>query len=115
VKNHPPQTTENYRGSFMRQFWASIALIGFFLSFMIHIATYVGFNAGEVFPLIWLLHIVALVLWFVMVPELRGQRNWNKVLEPLPIWGRKLLGICFIYTAINFAVFFIGEVGKGVP
>jgi hypothetical protein len=99
----------------MRQVWASIAFIGFFLSFMIHVATYGGFNAGEVFPLIWILHIVALMLWFVMVLKLRGQRNWNKVLEPLPIWCRKLLGICFIYTAINFAVIFIGEVGKGVP
>lgn len=99
---------------------AKFAGAGFFVSLLAHFGTYLGYNTAEVNQSIWALHILAMLVFGLLVFSIngrypKGNRDWKTVTAHYPLWARRLLIIAFGYVALNFMVGFCGEVGKAVP
>lgn len=104
----------------LKQTLGLIALVGFMISLLVHLLTYVGINAASFFPPIWLLHIGIFVVFIPFVLSTQSiqrehQRNaLGVILKDVPLWAKLVLGFVFAYAMINFMLF-IGLSEGGSP
>jgi hypothetical protein len=86
------------------------AFIGFGISLVVHLLTFLGLNISEHVPWIWVLHLGIFVFGVPMVfssINLEGRKDfWRKYFAPMPHWVRYVVYGFFAYTAINFIIFF---------
>jgi len=93
----------------MRIAFALLALLGFCLSMVAHVATLLGVDVREHVPLVWLLHLGVFV---VAVPMISAMRKWKSrsflttLLRGLPVWARAFTISLGVYTILNFIVCF---------
>lgn len=89
-----------------------LALLGFVLSAIVHVLSYVGVAVPDRFPAAWALHVGIFPLFFPLVLQLRRwtgtQWNWwagsgmRQLLRFFPAWAYALVIILWIYVPINF-------------
>ncbi len=95
-------------------FFALLALLGFFASLAVHIAAICGIPAHVYVPAVWALHVGVFIVFFPAiikqgVGRMRGARNLNEMQQlgknfwkSIPRPQFILLQILFVYTFINF-------------
>lgn len=87
-----------------------LAFGGFFLSLVVHGATYVGINLSERLSWVWGLHLLIFPLFIPMVLLLRargieGRDFWKRFFAPMPKWIKYAFYVLGAYTLINFLLF----------
>ena len=86
-----------------RRPWALYSLIGFTLSLVVHALTYAGIDASRAMPLVWALHIGAMIAFIAMMIISRRKRESHAFeLPDWPAWAYVLLVAGILYTAFNF-------------
>jgi hypothetical protein len=81
---------------------------GFGVSLVVHSATYFGFDLLDSFPLLWGLHLAAIVAFGAMI---RASRSRHDVGQPIlafprwPSWAYLLAFAGFTYAFVNFIAF----------
>jgi hypothetical protein len=99
----------------MHKLLAFSALVGFILSFAVHISALIGIDAASTFPPIWGLHIGALAVFFPIVVSARksfGIRpTFAQFRSTLPTWVIAVGAGIFAYAIINFMFFIAGTEG----
>jgi len=86
---------------------AFFPLAGFVLSLAVHALTYAGIDVSRGFPLVWALHLGAILAFGAMM--LGGRRNRRAagfVLPDWPAWAYLLVAAAFFYAFVNFVRFF---------
>jgi hypothetical protein len=92
----------------LRQYFSLLAFVGFAVSLIIHLLTFLGLNLNERVPWIWILH---LGIFIVFVPMLIAPLNWERkhwwrnFLAPMPKWVHYIAYGFFAYGIINFLIF----------
>jgi hypothetical protein len=96
-----------------RQYFSLFAFLGFGISLVVHLLTFLGLNLSERAPWIWLLHVGMFVFFIPLVFSRfnRSSRNsrsdfWQRFFAPMPRWARALVKGLFVYVPINFLLFF---------
>ena len=97
---------------------AALALIGFIVSTIVHIAALMG---TKIFPEAEILHVGIFVVFFpailstIRVQKLRMNRSdvWKLLLLGCPSWMKKVTYVLFSYAIVNFIIFAI--LPKGSP
>jgi hypothetical protein len=101
-----------------------LAAVGLVLSALAHFSTFFGVDVLEICPWIWFLHIGIFVVFIpavVLQKSVAKQRDRKRSssfsdIAPLaPKWLAKLTTVLFIYTFINFAIFFVTTAKAGSP
>lgn len=98
-----------------------ILVFGLAASMVAHFSTFFGVNPQQVFPGVWLLHILIFV---VLIPtdiyrnkasRRQSRKDFCKAaMANTPRWMMKLVGILFAYAIFNFFVFLMLTIG-GMP
>ena len=93
----------------MRPFFYWLALVGFALSALVHLATFVGVNPQGIFPGVWVLHLGIFLVW---VPAIFGAEKlgkwptrgklWGFLVEKGPRWMQVLCVILAVNAVFNF-------------
>jgi dolichyl-phosphate-mannose--protein O-mannosyl transferase len=106
---------------------AIISLIGFSITLIIHLLTFVGVGLFAITSQLAVVMFIGAFGVFVLMAfgslnlnldysrsYEAYQNNWRKILAPIPIWGQRLITICGIYVFINFNLtFMVGPIGLG--
>lgn len=101
----------------MKRVLAIIAFVGFFLSLMVHLTTFLGIDPSKRAPFVWGLHVG---IFIVFIPMLIYQRsepkgyNFGAFMASMPNLARYAIVGLFVYAVLNFALFFLLSEG-GVP
>jgi len=91
------------------------SLIGFAMSLVAHALTYAGIDVSRGMPLVWALHIGAMIAFGAMIIVSRRNSSPNGfVLPDWPAWAYMLLVAATLYAAFNFMHFFTLNEG-GTP
>src|ERR1051326_9006396 len=86
----------------MARIWGSAALLGFGVTVAVHVATTVGRDLYVQFPLVWLLHLGAILVFGACVASAAvSQFKLADILSRFPVWALVLVGITFVYNAAN--------------
>ena len=91
-----------------------IALIGFALSAMVHVAALNGTDIAGRFPAVWVLHVGIFVVFvpFVFATRRRASHSSSfHFFELLPRWVTFAGAVLFAYAAVNFGVFMLRSEG----
>jgi hypothetical protein len=106
---------ETGRGFSYRKILAILAALGFAVSLVVHLATYLGVNVSRHVPAVWLLHVGVFIVFVPMVITIytksgksrpqSGGDFWRQFFNPMPRWVRLLSYGLFAYVAINFILF----------
>jgi hypothetical protein len=100
----------------------AIAVFGLVFSALAHISTFFGINPQSMFPAVWGLHVLLLVVWFPVIFMSRkictkeNRKDFIKIItKHAPFWMKALSVALFIYAFFNFfyTVFALNE--GGVP
>jgi len=89
-----------------------LALLGFLLALAAHLCGVAGYDLMAVLPGVMALHVGAIVLMIPTVLSLRRQdlngrsKLWPGLKDRLPAWAVLIGRALFVYTLINFALFF---------
>ncbi|MBS1637414.1 MAG: hypothetical protein JST26_15975 [Bacteroidetes bacterium] len=107
-----------------------VAVLGWCMSFVVHVLSLFGFDVGEKIPLIGLLHFGIFIVWLPTVIRMKLRQdemktkkangsvfsNANQVLKALfentPAWLKIVAIICFIYAPVNFVIFAMNQTGS---
>ena len=101
----------------MKRVFATLAIIGFFTSLIVHLTTFLGINPAKYVPAVWVLHVGCLAVFAPMIFDQKGTEKktfQREIFSPLPGWARHLISAFFLYALINFALFIFLSEG-GVP
>lgn len=94
------------------------AMTGFFVSVIVHFATFLHLEFLADFPAVFILHLGAMggVLFIIAADKgwLGDPRSWTDEWESIPGWVFALGGVVFVYAGINFALF-IAQLEGGMP
>ena len=92
-------------------------MLGFGLSLITHLATYLGVNVARHVPFVWLLHVgifLGVVAMLIDAPSKAvgdwsdtGPNYWRGFFDPMPGWVRYLSYGLFAYVVINFVLFLV--------
>ncbi|UVE68227.1 hypothetical protein L2Y90_29415 [Burkholderia pyrrocinia] len=93
----------------------AIALIGFVISFVVHVTALMGVDLVALIPGIWVLHVG---IFFVCIPfvflsrkELGRERALSRLRKGLPSWITVVGTMLFIYALANFFLFMLHTEG----
>lgn len=93
----------------MNRVLAILALTGFVLSLVAHLAASAGINVLALIPLVWLLHLGIFVVFLPFVAQTRNRLGTKTSLTGLravmPDWALLLGAALFFYALINFLLF----------
>ena len=96
----------SHRGGWRRPS-ALFPLAGFVVSLVVHALTYAGIDVSRGFPLVWALHVGAILAFGTMM--VGGRRNrWAGGFElpDWPAWAYLLAAAALFYAFVNFMRFF---------
>jgi hypothetical protein len=84
-----------------------IALVGFFVSLLVHLLTFAGVDVSSRFPYVWSLHIGGLFLvWIPFVLLNRSgfgkQLKFGEMTSGVPTWASLIVAAVFAYMILNF-------------
>lgn len=104
----------------MKKILAIFSLIGFGISFIIHLATFGQINLVTDSVVLNSLHLGAMIAFgsIMLVTDLKGDKsfesqlyNWKQILGPVPHWGRVLVISFCIYGVITFFTAYNSMIG----
>ena len=99
----------------MHRLLAVVALLGFCLSLLVHIAALLGTDPSDRFPLIWLLHVGIFVVFIPLVFSSRKRFGSKPTFADLranfPAWAVALGVAVFVYVGGNFLLFILSTQG----
>lgn len=101
----------------LKRVFSITAFIGFCISLLVHLTTFLGINPARHIPWVWGLHVGIFVVFIPMIfaQGLTPKKDfWPKMFARTPRWARYLTKAFFAYALINFALFFVLSEG-GVP
>lgn len=101
----------------MNTILGGLALVGFGLSLLAHVAALFGVDVQTHVPSVWLLHVGIFVVFVPMVFQLRSlgsSTDARALLRGIPVWPALLVVLLFVYALVNFLVF-VGGSGPGSP
>jgi hypothetical protein len=84
-----------------------VALVGFFLSLLVHTLTLAHIDVASQFPYVWSLHVGMFLVWIPFVlferKTFRTQRiKLGEIMSGLPTWASVLVAVVFAYSILNF-------------
>src|SRR5215210_6903144 len=92
--------TETGQSFLFRKVLAIVAFLGFAISLVVHLATYLGVNVSRHIPAVWVLHVGVFVVFVPMViatysktgkdGATSGGNYWREFFNPMPRWVRYL-------------------------
>ncbi len=94
-----------------------IALGGFVVSLVVHVAAILGADVQERFPFTWILHLGMFIVFVPTVLAVRrqpGRGNIMALLGTFPPWARVVTPLLFAYVIVNFGIFMVGS-ADGTP
>ena len=97
-----------------------IAVVGLAASMAAHFSTFFGINPQQVFPGVWLLHVLIFVVWIPTViysnkvyKKESRKDFWEVAMGKSPGWMKKLAAVLFAYAFFNFFMFLVLNKGAG--
>lgn len=92
-----------------RHILGTVALVGFVISFVVHLTALMGLNLAARVPDIWLLHIGIFIVFMPFVLLSRKELGRDRALwhfrKGVPNWVAVVGTILFIYAITNFFIF----------
>lgn len=88
----------------MRSALGVVALAGLVLSLAVHLATSLGLDLYSRFPLVWLLHLVAIGLFGCVALSGGYRLKLEEVTSQLPGWALAVAALTIIYVLVNSLV-----------
>ena len=95
----------------LRRAFGFSAFIGFGLSLIVHLLSFIGLNIMTYVPRIWVLH---LGIFVFNLPLVFSPFNWSgkkeglrRYFAPMPRWARHVLHCFFAYAILNFVIFIV--------
>jgi len=84
-----------------------LALVGFFVSLVVHLLTFAGVDVSSRFPYVWLLHAGFFFVWipFVLLSGKGFQMRRlaiGEIMSGFPTWASVITGAMFAYAILNF-------------
>ena len=102
----PPQVTVTLA---VNRILGIVALAGFMMSALVHVAALAGVAVFERVPTVWLLHVGIFAVFIPFVTssrrELQSNTGLDQMLAIVPSWVALIGGALFAYAFINFLVF----------
>jgi hypothetical protein len=95
----------------VRTFFSIFAWVGFFASVLVHFITFVGINAADYVPWVWVLHVGC----FIAIIPLFRKNLWRDVIALMPRWAQFMLVVFMAYAVVNFVLSFVLSEGGGTP
>ena len=93
----------------VRRFFGLLALLGFVLSLIAHLASLTGFDVAAKYPYVWGLHVGIFVVFFPFVlmsrKTLGRKPSFAQIRERFPLWVVAAGAIIFAYAMLNFLLF----------
>lgn len=86
----------------MRSALGVVALAGLVLSLAVHLATSLGLDLYSRFPLVWLLHLVAIGLFGCVALSGGYRLKLEEVTSQLPCWALAVAALTIIYVLVIF-------------
>ena len=109
----------------MKKIFFYIAIIGWLISTTVHLLSVANIDIEDKYPYVWLLHIGIFIVWLPAVinltknQELKEYQKTGKnpfeflkiLFKDSPTWLTIIVGVGFVYTFINFALYHYSYIG----